>query len=250
MLHCLKSLLSHPILAADGPIGTLADFYFDDSLWTVRYLVVDIGRFLRGHKVLISPVAIAGTDWPGKSISLKHSIEQIKNSPDIDVDKPVYRQLEEQLTNYYGWVGHWTPQRDLPEPQPIPTLTGDTHLRSVNNVCKYVVMAFDGRVGSITDLIVAHDGWQIPYLVLDTKHYLPVDQVVIPAQRIKGIRVEDKEISIDMNKAEVAKAPPLDERRELDDYLKSGACVEQNLASKAAALTSGAAAVTEPHERL
>jgi len=219
MLDRLKPLFGHHIHASDGPIGSLDDFYFDDAQWIMRYLIVDTGTFLHRHKVLISPDAIVGIDWDGKVISLKHSMKQIADSPDVDVDKPVYRQIEEQLVNYYGWVSHWTPHSDLSEPQSEPVLTGDTHLRSMRNVSQYAVMAFDGRVGSIDDFIVDHNGWAIPLAILDTRHYLTEAQVVIPARRLKGIRVEDREISIDMNKADVSASPHFDPARQLDEYL-------------------------------
>lgn len=219
MLNCLKALLGHSIHASDGLIGTLEDFYFDDSQWVMRYLVVDVGKFLHRRKVLISPVAILGIDAATKTVSLKHSMDQIKKSPDIDVDKPVYRQLEEQLANYYGWVAHWTPQHDLPEPQAQAVPTGDTHLRSMNNVCKYTVMGFDGRVGSIADFVLDDNGWRLSLVVLDTSHYLSAGQVVVPALRFKGIRVEDREISVDLNKADVEKAPRLDPTRPLEEYV-------------------------------
>jgi hypothetical protein len=220
MLNHLRTLLTHQIHASDGFIGALDDFYFDDSRWILRYLVVNIGGFVHGRKVLISPVAIVGINAANQTVSLKHSMDQIRNSPNFDVEKPVYRQLEEQLLNYYGWVAHWTPLHTLPEPQVQVSPTGDTHLRSMTNVCKYTVMAFDGRVGSITDFIMDENGWTIPLVILDTGHYLSVDQVVIPAPHLKGIRVEDKEISIDMYKADVAKAPRFDPTRPLDEYLR------------------------------
>jgi hypothetical protein len=220
MLNRLKALLDHQIHASDGLIGTLQDFYFDDAQWIMRYLVVDVGKFMHGRKVLISPVAIVGIDAANQTVSLKHSKEQIKNSPDINVEKPVYRQLEDQLLNYYGWVAHWTPQHNLPEPQSQAVPTGDTHLRSMNNVCKYTIMAFDGRVGSIVDFIVDDNGWRLPLVVIDTGHYLSADKVVIPAPHIKGIRVEDKEISIDLNKADVATATRYDPTRTLEEFLK------------------------------
>jgi hypothetical protein len=221
MLNRMRALLNHRIHASDGLIGTLDDFYFDDSQWIMRYLVVDVGWFMRGRKVLISPVAIMGIDAASQTVSLKHSMNQIRNSPDIDVEKPVYRQLEEQLLNYYGWVPHWTPQHDLPEPQAQAVPTGDTHLRSMNNVCKYTIMAFDGRAGSIVDFILDDNGWRLPLVVLDTSHYLSANQVILPALRFKGIRVEDKEISIDMNRADIANSPRFDSTRPLEEYVKN-----------------------------
>jgi hypothetical protein len=43
--------------------------------------------------------------------------------------------------------------------------------------------------------------------------------VVIPSTRLKGIRVEEKEIGIDMNKEDVSEAPCFDPARQLGDYL-------------------------------
>ncbi len=225
MLTSLNSLLGHRIHAADGPIGVLDDFYFDDSLWVLRYFVVDVGGFLRRRRVLLSPVAVTGIDPATRAVSFKHSIDQIKNSPDIDTDKPVYRQMEEQLVNYYQWVPHWTPQHDLPEPATEPTPTGDTHLRSLNNVRTYTVMAFDGRAGSIEDFILDADDWRLPLVVLDTTHYLSKGHVVIPSTHVKAIRVEDEEISIGLYKADVEASPVFDPTRPLEEYLSSLASV-------------------------
>ncbi|MGH7317879.1 MAG: PRC-barrel domain-containing protein, partial [Candidatus Rokuibacteriota bacterium] len=49
------------IEASDGDIGSVKDLYFDDLMWTVRYLVVDTGAWLPGRQVLISPMSVAAT---------------------------------------------------------------------------------------------------------------------------------------------------------------------------------------------
>ena len=41
--------------ALDGEIGHVKDFYFDDQISVVRYVVADTGSWLAGRKVLISP---------------------------------------------------------------------------------------------------------------------------------------------------------------------------------------------------
>jgi hypothetical protein len=54
MLRSLQSLSNSVILAADGEIGKIEQFLFDDEKWSVRYLVVKTA-WLMGRKVLISP---------------------------------------------------------------------------------------------------------------------------------------------------------------------------------------------------
>ena len=52
--------------ARDGEIGKVHSFLFDDDNWTIRYLVVDTGRWLPGRKVLIAPTALGRPDWQGR----------------------------------------------------------------------------------------------------------------------------------------------------------------------------------------
>ena len=94
MLRTMKDLEGYAIQATDGHIGHLKDVYFDDQRWIVRYLVVETGHWLASRKVLISPFAIGRPDWTGKVLPVSITKEQVKNSPDIDTDKPVSRQHE------------------------------------------------------------------------------------------------------------------------------------------------------------
>lgn len=40
--------------AKDGEIGAVEDLYFDDQVWTIRYLIVATGAWLNRRKVLIA----------------------------------------------------------------------------------------------------------------------------------------------------------------------------------------------------
>ena len=57
MLHSMKELGKYSIVATDGAIGDIKDFYFDDEAWAVRYLVVDTSVWL--------PVRISRHAGPG-----------------------------------------------------------------------------------------------------------------------------------------------------------------------------------------
>jgi len=68
MLRSMNDLRGFTIGATDGDIGRVEAFYFDDTSFTVRHLVVDTGGWLGGRKVLISPMALPAIDWDGKRI--------------------------------------------------------------------------------------------------------------------------------------------------------------------------------------
>ncbi|MGD9000637.1 MAG: PRC-barrel domain-containing protein, partial [Granulosicoccaceae bacterium] len=52
LLHTARELGRYTLLAVDGEIGNVEEFYFDDETWAVRYLVVNTGGWLMGRRVL------------------------------------------------------------------------------------------------------------------------------------------------------------------------------------------------------
>ena len=108
MLLSVKQIHDSRINATDDQIGHVKDAYFDDALWTIRYLVVDTGNWLTGRKVLISPYSIQTPLTEGNLIDVKLTREQVKNSPDIDTHRPVSRRHERDYLSYYGpATGKW-----------------------------------------------------------------------------------------------------------------------------------------------
>jgi hypothetical protein len=69
MLRSLKDLERYTVSATDGDVGSVVDFLLDDERWIVRYLVVETGGFLDGHRVLISPISFRSADWSTRSFT-------------------------------------------------------------------------------------------------------------------------------------------------------------------------------------
>jgi len=88
MLRSLKELEHYAVSAADGDIGSVADFLLDDERWIVRYLVVETGGFFSGRRVLISPISFRQADWSTRRFHLALTRDKVKSSPSVDVDKP------------------------------------------------------------------------------------------------------------------------------------------------------------------
>ena len=63
MQHSLNSLTGYDMGAIDGEIGKVKEFYFDDSTWDIRYLVLQTGSWLFEREVLISPEALSKNSW-------------------------------------------------------------------------------------------------------------------------------------------------------------------------------------------
>jgi len=242
MLRNLKDLEGYALRATDGDIGAVKDFYFDDERWTVRYLVVKTGHWL-GRKVLISPVSIGAPDDADKVLPVSITREQVKNSPDIDTDKPVSRQHEIDTLGYYGYPAYWDgvglwgaasmPGLMLPEvgytgagtaalsadladnpalAEAIATRhqNDDPHLRSCNDVTGYHIKAQDGEIGHVQGWIVDEQSWAIRYLIVDTSNWWMGHRVLVAPQWITQVSWSDSIVAVNLTREAIESSPPWD----------------------------------------
>lgn len=221
MLRSLDGLRDFSIGATDDIIGKVHAFLFDDQTWAIRYLVADTGTWLPGRRVLIAVTALEIPNWTGRILPVSLTRDQIKNSPDIDTEKPVSRQREIELHQYYGWTPYWgtgyaapltgAPLPSTMDPQQIQeTAKGDPHLRSTQHVKGYHIHATDGRIGHVKDFIASDDDWTIRYLVVDTKNWLPGRSVLLSPAWVQQISWDKQEVVVDTDRETVKGSPEYD----------------------------------------
>ncbi|HBG25516.1 MAG: hypothetical protein A2Y10_05320 [Planctomycetes bacterium GWF2_41_51] len=218
MLISAKYLTNYKIESKDGNIGQVHSFLFDDEKWIIRYLVVDIGNWLTGRKVLIVPSALGKPEGQDRVFPVELSREEISKSPDISTDQPISRQQEHELHKYYNWAAYWggplglaaTPIGPVPIPKETQTPVGiaeENHLRSTKEVIGYTLHASDGKIGRVDDFIIHQENWIIRYMVVDTTHWIAGKKVLIPPDWIKEISWSHAEVSVDVSKETVKKSP-------------------------------------------
>ena len=224
MLRSLKDLARTQIQSRDGEFGTTFDFYIDDLEWTVRYLVVDTGKWLPGKRVLISPVSIEGINDSPKSLHLALSEDQVRNAPDIDLEKTVSREKEEQLAQHYRWPVYWGPAIGILQPvgpraHPLSDEDVDaeesesqvrSNLRSFKEVEGYHIEAIDDEIGHLDDLIVDVDTWEVIYAVVDTRNWLPGRKVLFSIRWIEKFDWEKELVHVDLTRDNVKNSPEFD----------------------------------------
>ena len=222
MARSIKKLYSEKLLASDGEIGHVNDFYFDDQNWAVRYVVADTGTWLPGRQVLLSPHAFGNLDESGKLLPVHLTRQQIEGSPSIDLHKPVSRQFEEEYYRYYGWPYYWQgdgiwgmsgfpileqPTKPFPgEPAAAggpPSQRPDAHLRSTRAVHGYHVKASDGMSGHICDFMIDTRSWAIGQLIVKTGHRFSGKEVEIPTSKVARISYEESTVFVSLTIAEV-----------------------------------------------
>ena len=256
MLRNTKDLENYAISATDGPIGHVKDFYFDDDAWVIRYFMVDAGSWLSSRKVLISPISVHHPDWPERTLPVSITKEQVRNSPDVDTDRPVSRQNEEQYMSYYGYPNYWggggvwgdgvypyamvpgysgyglervdraereREEEDYLRAERARHRNDDPHLRSCKAVTGYRIHATDGEIGHVAGYLVDDETWAILYLIVDTSNWWVGHKVLIAPAWITGVHWSDQTVSINLSRESVKGAPVYDPdamwSRELDRSL-------------------------------
>jgi uncharacterized protein YrrD len=210
-------VIGKTIDALDGEIGSVHDLYFDDQTWSVRYLVVDTGRWLPGRKVLVVPEAIVKPWHHQPAIAVKLTTEQIRSSPDIDTAMPVSRVAEELLHRHYQWTPYWdstiVPIPPMPPLPPALTVEEDrqeagktaeslvdVRLRSANELGGYHVKAGNGEVGHVEDLLLDDDLSRILFLVVEVKGWLFGKKVLAGPSLISRVDWATSTVHVDANR--------------------------------------------------
>jgi hypothetical protein len=225
VLRASGDILGCTLGAQDGTIGTVTDFYIDDEVWVIRYLIVSTADGTPDRKVLIMPAVLGTPDWAGKVLPVTITREQVRGSPDIDTDKPVSRQQEMGYLGYYGYGKYWgggglfgaAAYPDILQAglQPRPAVHGgqgsdDPHLRSGNVLLRYYIHAADGDIGHVDGFIVDDRSWAIRYLVVQTSNWWPGNRVLVAPETIDAVSWADCMISLDTTRDAVREAPPYD----------------------------------------
>jgi sporulation protein YlmC with PRC-barrel domain len=211
-----SQMIGKTVVASDGEIGTVHDLYFDDRTWSVRYLVVDTGKWLPGRKVLVAPEAIVKPWHHEAAIAVDLTTEQVRTSPDIDTAMPVSRLAQELLHQHYQWApyGDSTSVSNPPMATPPPALTVgedrqeagklaesliDVRLGSANDLGGYHVKAGGEEVGQVEDLLLDDDVSRILFLVVEVKGWLFGKKVLAGPSLISRVDWATSTVNVDGN---------------------------------------------------
>ena len=243
MLTKTTHLKGVAIRATDGVLGSVDQLYFDDETWAIRYLTVETGGWLGGRRVLISPISVVHTDWQSRLLDVALTKKQVRDSPDIDTQKPVSRQHEAEYFGYYGYPFYWGgPYLWGPASYPaglaIPTTasteavadrvrreSADSHLRSTEAVTGYYIEAADGEIGHVDGFVVDDEAWAIRYIEAATRNWWPGKKVLVSPAWIERVSWADSKVYVGLSREAIKNGPEYVESmpitREYEDRLYS-----------------------------
>jgi hypothetical protein len=223
MLISIDKISDYKLIGTDGEVGDIKEFFFDDDFWTVRYLVVTTGSWLNKRDVLISPYFISEINHGLEEIHVDLTQDQIRNSPDVDTERPVSREYEKDYYTYYGapiyWIGPYswgaspviTHNRADWKKEQEGDSSWNPNLRSSKDVSGHKIQASDDTIGDVDDFIIDDENWTIRYFVVDTGKWLSERQVLISPQWIDRISWDDKKVFVTVSSDDIKNSPEYDE---------------------------------------
>jgi len=239
MLRKLKNLEGFNVHGRDEDLGKVKDFYFDQHLFVLRYIVVDTGSWLKKEKTLISTEAFEKINYSAKEILVDLSSADLEEAPSLDKNKPVSKMMEKRVVKHFDWPIYWS----SPHPSDGPPIQAGTimreklfdseklldeekqmkeeeiesNLRSFNEVRGYHIQAEDKEFGHLEDIFVDEENWVIRYLLIDTRNILPGKDVLIAPEWLQNISWNQEKIFVSKSKEEIKNAPEYKEEK--GDYL-------------------------------
>jgi hypothetical protein len=129
----------------------------------------------------------------------------------VNEDQPVSREYETALHRHYGWLLYWAAA-------PAEAADGppDPHLRSLRDLTGYRIESRTGKIGHIEDAVLDDRCFALPYVVVDTRNWLPGRKVLVSPTWVREIRWPDRRVAIDLTREEIEGSPSYDPATPLD----------------------------------
>ena len=205
MLDEAKKLIGCSIHTVDGTAGRVDDFYFDDHLWTVRYLVARVGDWLSGEKVLVPPASLQDVDRERDCVEVALTRLQVEKEPSAEAAKPVSRRFELEYSWHFGMPLYWFERERRAARRALRR--GDPHLRSARAITGYTIHAVDGEIGRIEDFLIDDADWVIRYLIVDAHRWLPGRRVLVSPEWIESISWHRRHAVTELDRRAIERAP-------------------------------------------
>jgi hypothetical protein len=196
-------VLGYRLSAIDDEIGFVEDFYMDDYIWAMRHLVANTGKNHASSSVLIPPAEVGQPDWKDKVVPVRLSVEEIIQCPDIHADLPVCLQRMKSNGSSDCTFPSWSAEASV-------RILGDSFLRSLTGIVGYAIQALDGEIGHVEDFLAESDDWNIRFMIVDTRDWLPGKKVLLSTECITGVNFVYSRVCVDLTREEVKNKPEFD----------------------------------------
>ena len=189
----LKQLIGLELEAKDGIVGRVSDYLIDERTWTVGYAAVPVGGMFSSDRRSI-PVAALHLDGERRAVTSSRNLVELAAMSPVDL---VTKDEE-------GWaeVGVNSAPRPVsfpPEPQ--------SPWRSFKAILGSHISASDGLYGSLQDLLVELDRWNIQYFVGHSYQWKKKSSVLIPTAWVEKVNWMGETVEVAASREALEREP-------------------------------------------
>jgi sporulation protein YlmC with PRC-barrel domain len=83
-------------------------------------------------------------------------------------------------------------------------------LHNMQEIKSYDIVAIDGSIGTVHDILIDDKHWTVRYLVVDTVKWLPGKKVLISPMHIKDFDLVNGNVELSLTKDKIKNSPPID----------------------------------------
>ncbi len=203
MLRDFNKIKNCVVQGTDGIIGTVADVYFNDQTWEIRYLAADTASWLDGRYVLIAKESLLTPKWQTGSFPATVSQGQVKDGPPFEIGQPFSWKKEREICAHYRWATYYP--LDENELSVFPGI-----LTSAIGLTNFSLKASDGEIGKIINFMVDDTSWIVRYLVIDTSKWLAGRKILLNPMWATSILWADHLVEMDLSKDQIQQSPEYD----------------------------------------
>jgi sporulation protein YlmC with PRC-barrel domain len=210
----ISKLTDFLVHAQDGDVGRVEQFYFDDLIWSIRYLTIRTKGGLPRHNVLIPVVALLRPEWAHRTLPIELAMAQVFSSPSTVTEEPVSRRYEIELHRYYAWPGYWdgsfyvpNEYTEKPKDHPLGLRKVDPHLRSLRELTNTEIFARNEKIGTVADIVVDDHSWNIRYLIVNSRKHLKHVSLLVSPHWIEKVSWQENRLVLDLDPKSLLNSP-------------------------------------------
>jgi hypothetical protein len=76
-------------------------------------------------------------------------------------------------------------------------------LWDASSINGYAILASDGAIGQVSDILIEDEGWFVPWLIVDTGQFLAGHRVMLPFSALGSLNAVRRQIAVRLTMQEI-----------------------------------------------
>lgn len=101
-LRSIKNISDFKIYTQDGLAGDIEDFFIDNELWNINYIVIKTGEWYSHKKIVLPTERARHINWNNNDLNLAIGTEALLNNPVMEEGQTLNTNYERSLQDFHS----------------------------------------------------------------------------------------------------------------------------------------------------